>query len=297
MIPLRPSGLTLLENEPTMTAPDPALRSVVRTPDERSASLPGYAFEPHRTDALPGFEGVRVHCLDDGPADANETALCLHGQPSWSYLCRKMFPVFVAAGQRLIAPDMLGFGKSDKPEGETVYSSTRHRDMLLALIDALKLDYVTLVVQEWGGVLGLTLPMDLPGVVKRLIVINTAVGTGDLPLGKGFTDWRTPLSRPGTGQPGRGRRRTVAASAHMVEQRVGRSVFHGCRHARPGARPVGHGDRRRWTLRARAWLADRTCSAGRFRRSLTAVLRQSGIRRAAARLSARTPWVAAPSLP
>lgn len=173
-----------------MTAPDTALPNVMRTPDERFDNLPGYAFEPHYADALPGFEGVRVHYLDEGPADAEETVLCLHGQPSWSYLYRKMIPVFVAAGQRVIAPDLLGFGKSDKPEDDAFYTFTRHRDMLLALVDQLKLDNVTLVVQDWGGLLGLTLPMDMPVVVKRLIVMNTALGTGDLPLGKGFTDWR-----------------------------------------------------------------------------------------------------------
>jgi len=168
----------------------PVLPDVLRTDDARFASLPGYDFAPHYVSNLPGFEGLRVHYLDEGPADAEQTVLCLHGQPTWSYLYRKMLPVFVAAGQRVIAPDFLGFGRSDKPVEDGFYTFTRHRDMLLAFVRALGLRNVTLVVQDWGGLLGLTLPMAMPDVFKRLIVMNTALGTGDMPLGKGFTDWR-----------------------------------------------------------------------------------------------------------
>jgi haloalkane dehalogenase len=168
----------------------PTLPGVLRTVNTRFANLPGYDFKPHYTTSLPGFEGIRVHYLDEGPADASETVLCLHGQPTWSYLYRKMIPVFVAAGQRVIAPDFIGFGQSDKPEEDSYYTFTRHRNMLLALVRSLALTNVTLVVQDWGGLLGLTLPMELNGMVRRLIVMNTALGTGDVPLGKGFTDWR-----------------------------------------------------------------------------------------------------------
>lgn len=168
----------------------PTLPGVLRTVNTRFADLPGYDFMPHYTSSLPGFEGIRVHYLDEGPADASETVLCLHGQPTWSYLYRKMIPVFVAAGQRVIAPDFIGFGQSDKPEEDSYYTFTRHRNMLLALVRSLTLTNVTLVVQDWGGLLGLTLPMELNGMVCRLIVMNTALGTGDIPLGKGFTDWR-----------------------------------------------------------------------------------------------------------
>jgi haloalkane dehalogenase len=90
----------------------------------------------------------------------------------------------------VIAPDFIGFGQSDKPEEESYYTFTRHRNMLLAFVRSLALTNVTLVVQDWGGLLGLTLPMEVPGMVRRLIVMNTALGTGDIPLGKGFTDWR-----------------------------------------------------------------------------------------------------------
>lgn len=167
-----------------------SLPGVLRTPDDRFARLPGYDFSPRYTSALPGFEGLRVHYLAEGPADAPVTVLCLHGQPTWSYLYRKMLPEFVAAGQRVVAPDFLGFGRSDKPEDEAFYTFTRHRMMLLEFVRSLKLKNVTLVVQDWGGLLGLTLPMALPGVFRRLIVMNTALATGDVPLGKGFTDWR-----------------------------------------------------------------------------------------------------------
>ena len=173
------------------------LPGVLRTPDDRFAELPDFPFAPQYCDSLPGFEGMRVHWIDEGPADAATTVLCLHGQPTWSYLYRKMLPVFVAAGQRVIAPDLFGFGKSDKPEDEAFYTFSRHRAMLVEFVRSLSLRNVTLVVQDWGGLLGLTLPLALPGLVQRLIVMNTAFGTGDLPLGKGFLDWRAySNSRP-----------------------------------------------------------------------------------------------------
>ena len=170
--------------------PAPLLPGILRTPDERFADLPGYPFAPRYTTALPGFEGLRAHYLDEGPADAETTVLCLHGQPTWSYLYRKMLPTFVAAGQRVVAPDFFGFGRSDKPVHEAFYTFTRHRAMLVEFVHAMALRNVTLVVQDWGGLLGLTLPMDMPGVFSRLIVMNTALGTGDGPLGEGFLAWR-----------------------------------------------------------------------------------------------------------
>ncbi len=168
----------------------PLLPGILRTPDERFADLPRYPFAPRYTTALPGFEGLRAHYLDEGPADAEITVLCLHGQPTWSYLYRKMLPVFVAAGQRVVAPDFFGFGRSDKPVDEAFYTFTRHRAMLVEFVHAMALRNVTLVVQDWGGLLGLTLPMDMPGVFSRLIVMNTALGTGDGALGEGFLAWR-----------------------------------------------------------------------------------------------------------
>lgn len=165
----------------------------LRTPDARFAGLPGYAFDPHYVDDLPGYEGLRVHYLDepgapDGP-QAGETFLCLHGQPSWCYLYRKMIPVFAAAGGRVVAPDLLGFGKSDKPVDEAVYTFGFHRRMLMAFIERLDLRDVTLVCQDWGGILGLSLVPDMAERFTRLIVMNTAIPVGESP-GAGFEAWR-----------------------------------------------------------------------------------------------------------
>ncbi len=168
----------------------PTLPGVLRTPDERFAALPGYAFAPHYTATLPGFTGLRAHYLDEGPVAAETTVLCLHGQPTWGYLYRKMLPVFVNAGQRVVVPDFFGFGRSDKPTDEAFYTFSRHRAMLPGFVQEMNLRNVTLVVQDWGGLLGLTLPMTMPDVFKRLIVMNTALGTGDGPLGEGFIAWR-----------------------------------------------------------------------------------------------------------
>jgi pimeloyl-ACP methyl ester carboxylesterase len=164
--------------------------TALRTPDDRFVDLPGYPFLPHYVDDLPGYAGLRVHYLDEGRADAPVTWLCLHGQPTWSYLYRKMIPVFSGAGDRVIAPDLLGFGRSDKPIDEGTYSFSFHREMLLALIKHLDLHNVRLVCQDWGGLLGLTLPMSMPDRFAGLLVMNTGLGTGDLPLGDGFLAWR-----------------------------------------------------------------------------------------------------------
>ncbi len=163
---------------------------ILRTPDDCFADLPGFPFRPHYLTDLPGFEGLRAHYLDEGPRDASQTFLCLHGQPTWSYLYRKMIPHFVAAGSRVIAPDFFGFGRSDKPSDENFYSFSRHRQMLLACVETLDLKNITLVVQDWGGLLGLTLPMASPSRYQRLLVMNTGLGTGDVDLGEGFKQWR-----------------------------------------------------------------------------------------------------------
>lgn len=171
------------------TSRGPALR----TPDERFANLPGYAFTPHFADDLPGFEGLRLHYIDEPARDSTgptDTFLCLHGQPTWSYLYRKMIPVFAATGARVVAPDLFGFGRSDKPVDEAFYTFTRHREALLAFVRRLDLRDLTLVVQDWGGLLGLTLPPEEPRRFKRLILMNTALATGQGPLGPGFEQWR-----------------------------------------------------------------------------------------------------------
>ena len=160
-----------------------------RTPDDRFNGLPDYAFQPHYIDTLKGYEGLRVHYIDEGPSDADNVFLCLHGQPSWSYLYRKMIPVFVKSGARVIAPDWLGFGRSDKPVDDDVYTYNFHRNMLIAFIEALDLTNITLVCQDWGGILGLSVPPDMPDRFTRLIVMNTALPVG-ASLGPGFEAWK-----------------------------------------------------------------------------------------------------------
>jgi tRNA(adenine34) deaminase len=118
------------------------------------------------------------------------TWLCLHGNPGWSYLYRKMIPIFAAAGDRVVAPDLIGFGKSDKPKRDTAHTFSWHRQVLLEFIERLDLQDIVLVIQDWGGLLGLTLPMEAPSRYRGLLVMNTALGTGDAPLSPGFVAWR-----------------------------------------------------------------------------------------------------------
>ncbi|NJD32219.1 MAG: alpha/beta fold hydrolase [Gammaproteobacteria bacterium] len=169
----------------------------LRTPDERFAGLPGFPYSPHYVEGLRGYEGMRVHYLDERPGqDSDRTVLCLHGQPTWCYLYRKMVPAFTAAGHRVVAPDFFGFGRSDKPVEDAAYTFGFHRGMLLRFIETLDLKRVTLVVQDWGGLLGLTLPMAFPERIDRLIVMNTGLGIGKSP-GPGFDAWKAFVaSRP-----------------------------------------------------------------------------------------------------
>jgi pimeloyl-ACP methyl ester carboxylesterase len=164
---------------------------VLRTPEARFSDLPGFPFEPHFSESLPRFSGLRMHWVDEGPADAEHVFLCLHGQPTWSYLYRRMIPVFVRAGSRVLAPDLFGFGRSDKPVDDSVYSFDFHRNSLVDFIEMLDLDRITLVCQDWGGLLGLTIPMDMPHRFERVVLMNTTLGTGDAPLTDGFIAWRT----------------------------------------------------------------------------------------------------------
>ncbi len=161
----------------------------LRTPDERFALLPAFPYVPTYLDDLAGYEGLRMAVVDEGPRDAETTFLCLHGEPTWSYLYRKMLPVFVAAGHRVVAPDFFGFGRSDKPVADEVYTFDFHRGAILRLIERLDLQNVALVCQDWGGLIGLTLPMDLPGRFTRLLVMNTAIGVGAF-LSDGFAFWK-----------------------------------------------------------------------------------------------------------
>jgi haloalkane dehalogenase len=162
----------------------------LRTPDERFNVLPAFPYAPSYTDDLPGYEGLRMAWIDEGPPDAQTTFLCIHGEPTWGYLFRKMIPVFVAAGHRVVAPDLFGFGRSDKPVDENVYGYDFHRNALIALIERLELSNLALVCQDWGGLLGLTLPMDMPDRFSRLLVMNTGLPTGVSPSA-GFDWWKS----------------------------------------------------------------------------------------------------------
>lgn len=168
----------------------PLREDALRTPDRCFDHLPGYPWAPNYVNDLPALNGLRLHYLDEGPTNAPLTWLCLHGNPTWSYVYRKMIPVFLAAGHRVIAPDLIGFGKSDKPKKEGVHSFSWHRQILLELVERLDLPRVVLVVQDWGGLLGLTLPMEAEHRYRGLLVMNTALATGDVPLHAGFLAWR-----------------------------------------------------------------------------------------------------------
>jgi pimeloyl-ACP methyl ester carboxylesterase len=163
---------------------------VLRTPEERFAALPFFPWAPRYSEELPGYEGLRLHYLDEGPRDAAEVFLCLHGEPTWAYLYRKMIPVFLAAGARVIAPDWFGFGRSDKPVDDAAYTFAFHRNTALRLLEKLDLRGITLVCQDWGGLLGLTLPMEMPERFRRLLVMNTGIATGRA-VSDGFAAWKT----------------------------------------------------------------------------------------------------------
>ena len=161
----------------------------LRTPDAAFENLPNWPYHPNYLEGLPDFGKLRLHYIDEGPKDSDEVFLCLHGQPTWGYLYRKMIPVFRLARVRVIAPDWFGFGRSDKPIHDSTYTFNFHRNTALRLIDSLELRNITLVVQDWGGLIGLTLPHARPDRIKRLLIMNTGLALGHS-LGAGFEDWR-----------------------------------------------------------------------------------------------------------
>jgi pimeloyl-ACP methyl ester carboxylesterase len=156
----------------------------LRTPDERFGGLPDWPYAPVYRE----YAGLRVHHIDEGPRDADLTALCLHGNPAWAYLYRKMIPVFTGAGLRVVAPDLIGFGRSDKPVDPAAHTWDLHLGRLRELVEGLDLRNVMLVCQDWGGIFGLTLPVVMPERFTRLLVMNTALATGQVT--DGFRQWR-----------------------------------------------------------------------------------------------------------
>ena len=161
----------------------------LRTPEDAFKNLPDWPYLPKYLNDLQGFENLQIHYIDEGNASSKDVILCLHGQPTWSYLYRKMIPTFLACGARVVAPDWLGFGKSDKPIHEATYTFSFHRKMILSFIRKLDLKNITLVVQDWGGIIGLTLPIQEPARFSRLLVMNTILATGRS-AGRGFEDWQ-----------------------------------------------------------------------------------------------------------
>jgi len=161
---------------------------VLRTPDSRFENLPGYEFEPNYVEV----QGYRIHYIDEGPDDG-EVILMLHGEPSWSYLYRKMIPVFVEAGYRAIAPDLIGFGRSDKPVSMDVHTFQFHVDTQRALIEALNLTDVTFVGQDWGGLIGLRVVAENEGRFSRVAIANTGLPdpqVAQIPDDSAFMNWK-----------------------------------------------------------------------------------------------------------
>jgi haloalkane dehalogenase len=156
---------------------------IFRTPDERFANLPGYDFAPHYAE----IDGLRLHYVDEGPPEGTPI-VCFHGEPTWAYLYRKMLPPLVAAGHRVICPDYAGFGRSDKPTDRGWYSYDRHVELMAGLLEGLDLRGATVVVQDWGGPIGLRWAVEHAERVERLVILNTGIFTGR--VSKGFLAWR-----------------------------------------------------------------------------------------------------------
>jgi haloalkane dehalogenase len=164
---------------------------VLRTPDERFAGLPGWPYEPRYSEVADPIDGtaLRLAHVDEGPTDA-DPVLCLHGEPSWSYLYRRMIPPLVDAGHRVVAPDLVGFGRSDKPADRNDYTYARHVVWMTSWLEGLDLRRITLVCQDWGGLIGLRLATAMPDRFDRLVIANTFLPTGDRDPGEAFRVWQ-----------------------------------------------------------------------------------------------------------
>jgi haloalkane dehalogenase len=158
---------------------------LLRTPDEQFTNLPDYPFAPHYAEV----DGVRIHYVDEGSANA-APLLLMHGEPSWSFLYRKMIPILVAAGHRVVAPDLVGFGRSDKPAAGADYTYQRHVDWMTGLLTTLDLREATLFGQDWGGLIGLRMAAENEARFARIIAANTFLPTGDIPPGRAFLRWQ-----------------------------------------------------------------------------------------------------------
>lgn len=160
---------------------------IIRTPDERFANLPDFPFAPHYVE----IDGKRIHYVDEGQG---EVVLCLHGEPTWSFLYRKMIPI-LAQNHRGLAFDFVGFGRSDKLTSVDDYSFELHQNTLLGFIKALDLQDITLVVHDWGGLIGLPTAADFPDYFARLVILNTFLPTGQEPASRGFLAWKRAVKQ------------------------------------------------------------------------------------------------------
>jgi haloalkane dehalogenase len=160
---------------------------LLKTPDDQFVDLPGFPYAPHYVDVA----GMAMHYVDEGHGDP---ILCLHGEPSWSYLYRKMIPV-LARHNRVVAPDYIGFGRSDKLPERSDYTYAMHHDTVAAFVEALDLRHITLVCQDWGGPIGLAIAAGMPDRFARLVIMNTFVPTGEEPISEGFLKWRVASQR------------------------------------------------------------------------------------------------------
>jgi len=164
--------------------------TVLRTPDERFEKLSGFPFEPRYMEIVDADLGrLRIHYVDEGPAHG-PVVVCLHGEPTWSYLYRKMIPLFAAAGYRVLAPDLVGFGRSDKPSERSDYSYAKHVRWMSDWLVAMGLCDVTLLGQDWGGLIGLRMVAEMPERFARFSLSNTGLPTGDHAVNEAFHRWR-----------------------------------------------------------------------------------------------------------
>ncbi|MBI3851738.1 MAG: haloalkane dehalogenase [Verrucomicrobia bacterium] len=158
--------------------------AIVQSQTERFVNLPGFPFAPHFVE----INGLRIHYLDEG---RGQLILCLHGEPTWSYLYRKMISPFIKSGMRVVAPDFIGFGRSDKFTEMEEYSFKLHFDTIVSFIEKLDLRQITLVCQDWGGLIGLTVAANHPERFARLVIMNTGLPTGEEKMSEGFMAWRS----------------------------------------------------------------------------------------------------------
>ena len=164
---------------------------VLRTPDERFDNLPDYPFNPNYVEIPDGDGGsLRIHYVDEGPADAAETVLLMHGEPSWSFLYRKMIPIILEAGHRAVAPDLVGFGKSDKPASRDDYTYNRHVEWMHAWLEKVGLKNITLFCQDWGALTGLRLVGEKPELFSRVVVGNGGLPRGGGQVSEAFLNWQ-----------------------------------------------------------------------------------------------------------